>query len=324
MQRREVLLGATTLLGAGALAHAATAQGWPGRPVRLIIPFPPGGITDISGRLIARHMSATLGQPVVVENRPGGNTVIAAELTARAPKDGHTLIIAGTTTLAINPALRERSPYQPTDFDPVAPLYEAPWTLTVRDRMPVRTVDEFLHYARERQGQLRYCTNGEGSSSHLFGKMFEAATGVQMIDVAYQGTAPAVTDILAGNLDVIFESPIAMLAHIRAGSLRTLAVSSAQRVEVLPDAPTFRELGLPSLEITFWSALFAPAGTPAEVIGILNRAANLAMQDQDIQRRLAADAVTVQLGEPEVLAGLVRRDARIWGDVIRSLNLRMG
>ena len=267
MSRRLLLAAAPGL----ALPVALRAQVPPA--IRFVVPFAAGGLTDIIARMVAQHMAQTLGQTIVVDNRPGGNAIIASEAVARAPKDGLTVLVGGTAGLPLNVLLRPSLPYKLEDFAPVALLFDGPLSLTVNAALPPRDIAGFVAYAKARPHPLRYATNGTGSVSHLFGMLMAEAMGINLADVVYRGSGPSTTDLLAGVIEISVEAPTTTLEHIRAGKLRLLGLSFAERAPLLPEIPTFKEAGYPELVAGFWTALLCPAGTPPGVVARLNAAA---------------------------------------------------
>lgn len=313
--RRRMLLAAPYL----ALPAVAHAQG--ARPIRFIVPFAPGGLTDIITRLVAQHMSQTLGQTIVVENRPGGNAIIASEAVARAAKDGLTVLVGGTAGLPINVLLRPNLPYRLEDFAPVSLLFDGPLSLTVNAELPPRDVADFVAFARAARNPLRYATNGPGSVSHLFGILMSEAMGIRLTDVPYRGNAQSTTDLLAGQIEISVEAPTTTIEHVRAGKLRLLALSFPERAPMLPDVPTFKESGYPSLVAGFWTGLLCPAGTPQDVVARLNDAASKAMESEGIRARLAAEALRARSGPPTLLQQQMAADTAQWGRIIREKHI---
>jgi tripartite-type tricarboxylate transporter receptor subunit TctC len=316
--RRPLLAAAAAGLFAPAIARAQGA-----RTIRFIVPFAPGGLTDVITRLIAQHMSETLEHTIVVDNRPGGNAIIASEAVARAPKDGTTVLVGGTAGLPLNAMLRPNLPYKLEDFAPVALLFDGPLSLTVNAGLPVRDIAGFVAYAKSKREPLRYATNGTGSLSHLFGLMMAQAMGIQLVDVAYRGNGPSTTDLLAGHIEISVEAPTTTLEHIKAGKLRLLGLSFDERAPLLPEIPTFKEAGFPDLVASFWTALLVPAGTPPELVARLNEAANKATRNDTLRQRLQAEALRPVSGPPEMLTARMAQDQAQWGRIIRERNIAL-
>ncbi len=312
-----------TLLAAAGLAVPAVARAQGARPIRFVVPFAAGGLTDIVTRMVAQHMAQTLGQTIVVENRPGGNAIIGTEAVARAPKDGLTVLVGGTAGLPLNVLMRPNLPYALADFAPVALLFDGPLSLTINADLPPRDIAAFVAYARASPNPLRYATNGPGSVSHLFGILMADAMGIRLTDVAYRGNAPSTTDLLAGIIEISVEAPTTTIEHVRAGRLRLLGLSFPERAPLLPEIPTFKEAGYPELVAGFWTALLCPAGTPPEAIARLNAAANKAMESEAIRQRLAGEALRAISGPPALLQRQIASDLAQWGRIIREKNITL-
>ena len=256
---------ATACLALAMQPSPTMAQNYPTRPVRLVVPYTAGGTTDVLARVAAQHMGATLGQPVIVENRPGGNTMIAAESVARAPADGYTLLLATTTTM-LNTALYQRITYRRADFTPIAAIAKSPFVLAVAPTMPARTVADLIALSHSRPQGLNNAIIGQGNTSHLTAELFRRATGAAITDVPYRGMAQAMTDVLAGTVDLMFDGTVQSLPAERAGTVRLLGVTNETRLEAAPDLPTFAEQGYPTVVSYTWYGIMAPAGTPPAVV----------------------------------------------------------
>jgi tripartite-type tricarboxylate transporter receptor subunit TctC len=315
---------AHAVLGLAILLAAATAvaQPYPTRPVTLVVPFPPGGVTDLVGRLLARRLGAELGHTVVVENRAGASTIVAAQTVAGAPKDGHTLLLAAGSTLASNPHLYRRLPYRADDFAPVSLVVTLPYVISLRLDMP-QSVPEFVAHAKARPGALTYGTVGVGSTSHIAAEILAEALGIEMTDVPYRGSAPALNDLLAGRIDLLVDTIATSLPLHREGRLRILSVMSEHRIPDAPDIPTFAEHGFADAVAGSWFALVAPAGTPAPVLVRLNAATAAALGDEALQRELRASGAVPAPGTPEALAAFIAAESARWGAVIRRLGITL-
>jgi tripartite-type tricarboxylate transporter receptor subunit TctC len=319
MIRRRILL-ATALLPPG----TPRAQTWPDRPIRLIVPFAPGGATDILSRLLAERLTEGLGQPVVVDNRPGAGGNLGAEAAARAAPDGQTIVMGVVGTHAINPSLFQSIAFDPIrDFTPVSLVATAMNVLVVHPDLPVRSVQELAALARARPGQLNFGSPGNGSTVQLAGELFKTMTGTDMVHTPYRGAAAAMTDLLAGRIQVMFDNLPSAVPHVRAGRLRALAVTGAQRSAALPELPTIAEAGLPGYEATTWFAIFGPAGLAAPVVARLNRAVHAALDGSVMRARLAELGAEPAPGTPEQLTALIRRDTERWAEVIRISGARV-
>ncbi|MBL0421475.1 tripartite tricarboxylate transporter substrate binding protein [Ramlibacter sp. AW1] len=260
------------LLAIAALCAATTgiAQTFPNKPIRLVVPFPPGGPMDNLGRAIGEKLGGALGQPVIVENKPGANTIIAADFVSKAAPDGHTLLIATDATYSINPLLYNRLPYNPqTDLAPIVAVAHLPEYLMVRSDLPASNLQEFIAYAKANPGKVSYGSFGIGSNAHLAGEAFKVATGVNLTHVPYKGAAEVIPAIISGQIDAVFTSPNQGIPFIRQGKLKALGTTAPKRMEQLPDVPTFEEQGVKNLETNVWFGLFAPGKTPAPVLQTL-------------------------------------------------------
>jgi tripartite-type tricarboxylate transporter receptor subunit TctC len=312
------MLGALAVLAPA----AAQAQAFPSRPVRLVVPFPPGGSVDPLARMLAQQAQGPLGQPIVVDNRPGGNAVIGTEFVARSPADGYTLLVASTSH--ITNSLLTQTPYDALrDFVPVATLSESPVILVTHPSVPANTLQEFIAYAKANPGKLNYSSAGTGNPNHLAGEMLDMMAGIRTTHVPYRGGAPAITDLLAGQVQFSFGSTIIVVPHIRAGRLKALAVSGTRRLAALPDVPTFAEAGVAGYEIRIWNAVLAPAGTPAEALTKLTAEINRAMGTQEMKERLEAGAMERLDLTPVQLMALMQADMARYGNVIRTANVKL-
>jgi tripartite-type tricarboxylate transporter receptor subunit TctC len=315
---RRAVAAACMLL---ALSVAAAAQDYPNRPVRLVVPFPPGGINDIVGRVIAQHLGDRLGKQVIVENRGGAGGVVGHEFVANAPKDGHTLLIVSLAG-AVNPWLYTL-PYDPAkSFAPVAMLVAAPNVVTVNPGLPANRIKELVALAKSKPGGLSFASQGSGSGGHLLGEMLKARTGANMVHIPYRGAGPAALDLATGRVDFFFVSYSSLLSFLQAGKVRVLAVTSPQRVPALPDVPTMAEAGFAGIEIDTWFGLVAPAGTPEAVIGRLNAAFVQAVRAPDVAKQMAdqgADAVT---STPAEFAAFIAAQTERVGKIVRTVGVK--
>jgi len=305
-------------------AAAASAQAYPVKPIRLIVPFAAGGGNDNVARLVGKRLADGLGQPVIVDNRPGAGGVVGAELAAKAASDGYTLFLGGVGSHAINPNLHERLPYDPIrDFAPVALLAQAPLILVVHPSVPAGGFSEFVAYARANPGRLNYASNGNGSSSQLAAVMFDSMAGVDMVHVPYKGLAPALADLLAGEVQVMFSSVVAILPHIKAGKLRGLAVTGAKRLPSMPELPTIAEAGFPGYEASSWYGILAPAGTPRDIVMKLNAELGKALEQAEVRNSLLAEGAEPAGGTPERFAAHIRGEKERLGKLIRDAKIRL-
>ncbi len=323
MRRRQVL-ALPGLLAPRILA--AQAPDFPTRPLRLVIPFTAGGSNDIVGRMLAEAMAVRLGQPVVVENRGGAGGVIGNDLVAKAPPDGHTLLLAGSGSFVISSLVQPRLPYDPVrDFAPVGYVGAAPNVITVNPRVPARTLAELQAAARAAPTPLRYGSPGVGTNGHALGAMIGVVLGVDLEAVHYRGTGPALTDVLAGRLEILTNASAPLQPHIAAGTLRALAVAGRSRSVALPDVPTSIEAGFPELDSATWYAILATGGTPGDRVAVLHRALNAVLADPEIRRKLVENGVDeiAPSPAPEDMARLLAEDRARWGRVVARANLRV-
>jgi tripartite-type tricarboxylate transporter receptor subunit TctC len=310
----------STLLcvAAALLPSLAIAQNYPLRPVRTIVPFAPGGGADIVARGILPRLGESMGQQFVIDNRPGGGTLIGAELAARSAPDGYTLFVGITGTMAINPSIYRKLPYDPVrDFAPITMMANGPNVLVVHPSLPARSVKELIALARSRPGQMSYGSSGIGGAPHLAGELFKSMARVDMIHVPYKGAAPATTDLLAGHIQIMFAGMGAALPHIQAGKLRALAVASDARSPALPDAPTIGEF-LKGFAAATWFGLFAPAGTPKEVVTLLHREIVRATTREDVRRQLLSLGYEPATLTPDQLGQYVKDEIAKWAGVIKA------
>jgi tripartite-type tricarboxylate transporter receptor subunit TctC len=319
-QMNRIILALATFLA----SLAALGQDYPSKPIRLIVPFTAGGGNDSVARLVGKSLSDSLGQQVVIDNRPGAGGVLGAELAAKSAPDGYTLFLGGVGSHAINPNLRERLPYDPIkDFAPVALLASAPLILVVHPSVPAGSIREFIAFARSKPGELNYASNGNGSSSHLAAVMFEAMADAAMVHVPYKGLSPALTDLLSGRVQLMFSSVVAILPHIKAGKLRGLAVTGGKRLSSMPELPTLAESGLPGYEASSWYGVLAPAGTPREIIARLNAETVKALDRPEVKSSLLAEGAEPIGGTPEQFAAHIKSENERLGKLIRDAKIRL-
>jgi len=305
-------------------AGLACAQTYPTRPIRLIVPFPPGGGNDTVARAIADQAGPALGQPIVVDNRPGAGGIIGADLAAKSAPDGYTLFLGGVGSHAVNPNMHPKLSYDAVkDFAPITLVASAPSVLAVHPALPPRTIAEFTTYARANPGKLNYASNGNGSSSHIAAVMYETMAGAKMVHVPYKGFGPALTDLMSGRVELMFNSIVAILPHIQSGKLRALAVTSKKRSSLLPDVPTLAEAGLPEYEAGSWYGILAPAGTPPAVIQRLHAEITKAVQMPEVQKRLAGEGADVIASTPQEFAAHIKAELARMRDVVRAGGMRL-
>jgi tripartite-type tricarboxylate transporter receptor subunit TctC len=319
--RRKFLHLAAGTATLPALSHVAWGQAYPTRPVRVIVGFAPGGTPDILARLMGPWLSERLGQQFVVENRPGAGGNIGTEAVVRTSADGYTLLLCATTN-AINATLYDKLNYNfIRDIAPVAGLIRSPNLMVVNPSVPAKTVPEFIAYAKANPGRINMASSGNGTSPHVAGELFKLMTGVNMVHVPYRGGAPALTDLLAGQVQVYFTTVTNGIEYVRAGRLRALGVSTMTRVDVLPDTPTLNEF-VPGYEASGWFGIGAPKNTPAEIVHRLNKEINAALADPKIKARLADLGGTVLPGSPADFGELIADETEKWAKVIRAANIK--
>jgi tripartite-type tricarboxylate transporter receptor subunit TctC len=308
-----------------ALAHptASFAQDYPNKPIKLIVPYPPGGSADILARVVGQQLALQLGQAIVVENRAGAGTAIGAEFVARSRPDGYTLLLGTVSSHAMNPALNPGLGYDAIkDFAPVAPLATIPFVLDVNAKLPVRTVKELVAYAKAHPGSVNYSSAGNGTSNHLAGELFNIMGGVDLVHVPYKGSAPALQDLVAGQVQVMFDLVSTSIPWIRSGAIRPLAVTGATRIASLPDVPTMKESGYPDYEVTAWFGIFAPAGAPEAVVARLNAEAAKAIGSAEVKDKLDPLGMETLGATPQGFARLVAADLDKWRIVVKSAKIR--
>lgn len=304
-----------------AVGMTAGAQPWPSKPIRLISPFVPGGGASLVARLIAPDLTEALGQSIVVDNRGGGGGVIGTEIAARARPDGYTLVMGTASNFSVRP-LVDKVPFDPRrDFVPIIQTTTVPLVLSVHPAVPARTVKEFIALGRSREAKLNFASSGEGTISHLAAELFKMSTGVQMSHVPYKGGGQAIIDVIAGHVQLGFINILEASAQIKAERLRALAVTTAERSPVLPGVPTVAESGLAGYEVTQWSGLLAPAGTPPAIVARLNAEIDKILQKPLVRERFAADGAQTGGGSAEKFAAFIKADIEKWSKVVKTAGL---
>jgi tripartite-type tricarboxylate transporter receptor subunit TctC len=316
----------TLLLTATLLAPlAATAQAWPAaKPIRLVIPFPAGGATDILGRTVAQKLGAALGQQVVVDNKPGAGGTIGADIVAKAPPDGYTILMATSSTHSIGPALNPRLPYDAfKDFTPVAQVANAPSVLVVGRDFPAATAQELVALLKKNPGRYNFGSSGIGTYPHLAAEMFKLrAGGLFVVHIPYRGTGLVITDLVAGQIGFLMDSIVSAQPHVKDGKVRPLAVSGTRRSGSLPNVPTFAEVGIPGMDFSNWFGVFAPPGTPADVVQRLNRELNAIVRSADTIERFERSGAEPAGSTPEQFAKVIRDEYEAWKVVIQRANIK--
>jgi len=314
-------IASVTLLTAA--IHPASAQGvYPDKPIRLIVPFAPGGTTDIVARQFGQRMSISLGQPVLIENRTGAGTMVGAEYVSKAAADGYTLLV-GSPSVWMNPLLYKKATYKLSDLVPVSTMARAPFVLSVSPEMKVSSLGDFIKYGKGNPGKLSYGILGMGGPSHLVGKLFEQTAGISALDVPYRGTAPVMTDLIGGRINFYFDSISTSLPMYRGDKIRIFAVTSEQRSPAAPDIPTFKELGYPRLVVdTIWG-IFAPAKTPPAIIERLGRAISQAAATDDLRAGMLADGLVPNGSTSAEFSALIQADLDVWVQIVKPMNLQL-
>ena len=305
-------------LFAAALAPAALAQDYPSKPVRFVVGFTAGGATDVAARIVAQRLSESLGRTFVVDNRPGASGLIGAELVAKAPPDGYTLLVAPQTSQAVAPSLYGKIAYDPVrDFVPITIIASSPLLVTVHPSVPVKSIKELIALARARPGEVTFGSGGPGSAPHMAGELMNIEARVKMVHIPYKGEAPGVRDLLAGQITFIASTFPPLLPHVRAGKLRSLAVTSLQRAPTLPEIPTAAESGLPGFDVAAWFGMFAPAGTSPEIIKKLHADVVRVISSPDVKEKIAVQGLFVVANTPDETATFLKAEIAKWARVVK-------
>lgn len=317
--RRLVLALSLATLSAGALAQA-----WPAKPIRIVVPFPAGGGTDTIARETSQRVAAATGWTFVIDNKPGAGGNLGVDAVAKSPADGYTIVIGQTSNLAINPTLYARMPYDSQkDLAPIVLLANAPLVMVTGMTTPLKTLDEAVSTAKARPGALNFASPGNGTVAHLTSVLFQKAAGIQTQHIPYKGAAQALTDVISGSVELYMSSVPTLIGQIRNQKLRPLAVTSAKRVDDLPDVPTINESGYSGFDAVTWFGLLAPTGTPGDVIARLNAEFNKALQNPELRKRLGDEGADAAGGTPEQFAALIKDDIPRWGKVVKESGARV-
>jgi tripartite-type tricarboxylate transporter receptor subunit TctC len=305
------------------LAFNAAAQTYPNRPIRLVIPYPPGGATDIIGRAVAGKMTELLGQSMLADNRPGANTIIGAEIVAKSTPDGYSVLFATLSTLGINPATYSKLPYHPIrDFAPIVKLSQYAYYIVARNNFPPKTIPELISYAKANPGKVTYGSSGNGSPAHFGGVMLEQAAGVKLVHVPYKGNAPANADMMGDRLDINLTGLPSIEPLVRAGKMRLLAFAGDKRDPRMPDVPTVAEAGFPDYWVGTWFSIVAKSGTPRPIIAKLNQEFNRALKSPEVEKPLTANGYELGGGTPEELAALIKKELPRWAKLAKQGNIK--
>jgi tripartite-type tricarboxylate transporter receptor subunit TctC len=301
------------------IAAVASAQSYPNRAIRLVVPFPAAGTTDILARAAAQKLTEAFGQSVVVDNRPGAAGNIGSDLVAKSAPDGYTLLMGTVGTHAINPSLYSKMPYDHVkDFVPVVLVAGVPNVLVVNPALPVNSVADLIKLAKDKPGQINFASSGSGTSIHLSGELFKTMAGVDITHVPYKGSSPALIDLIGGQVQIMFDNLPSALPQIKAGKLRAIAVTSLKRAPVLPDVPTISESGLPGFEASSWFGVLAPAGTPAPIVARINAEVNKWLQSAEAREKLLSQGAEAAGGSPEQFANHIRAESEKWAKVVKA------
>ncbi len=317
---------AIKLLGfaACALTAAAWGQAYPNKPLKMILPFPAGGPTDIVARAMGQGLGEALGQNVVIDNRPGGGGMIGATLAARSPADGYTLLLGGITTFGVAPSIHKNPPYDSVkDFQPVTLATRQPIMLMMHPSLPAKSVKEFIALSKARPGEINYASSGPGGSGHMAGELFKLVTGVNLVHIPYKGAPPALNELIAGQVQVMFGTILASAPHIRSGRVRALAITGPQRSAALAEVMTFAEAGLPSYDASSWNGILVPAGTPRAIVERLNTEIVRILKSPQVQERLAQDGALPWPTTPDEFAALIKSEIAKWAKVVQAANIRI-
>jgi tripartite-type tricarboxylate transporter receptor subunit TctC len=321
---RRLLLALAASTSALTFTAGAFAQAWPNKPIRLVVPFPPGGGTDIIARETSQRVAAATGWIFVVDNRPGAGGTLGVDAAAKSPADGYTLVLGQTSNLAINPTLYAKMPYDSQkDLAPIVLVANAPLVMVSGVGTPYKTLAEAVAAAKAKPGALNFASPGNGTVAHLTSELFQKAAGVKTQHVPYKGAAQALTDVISGTVDLYMSSVPTLLGQIKQGKLRPLAVTSSKRVDDLPDVPTINESGYKGFDAVTWFGLLAPAGTPKEVVARLNAEFNKALQSPELRKKLGDEGADAAGGTPEQFAALIRDEIPRWGKVVKESGARI-
>ncbi|MBO9353541.1 tripartite tricarboxylate transporter substrate binding protein [Bordetella petrii] len=320
---KPLILTLACLAGAATLP-AAAQDTYPSKPIHLILPFPPGGPTDTVSRALGERLGQAWKVPVVVENRPGGNSFIATEMVAKAAPDGYSLLVAFFGTLVVNPSLYDTLPYDPVkDFAPVTTVATLPLMLVVRPDSPIHSINDVITLSKAQPNRFSFASGGAGQGAHLAGELLENMAGISMTHVPYKGNAPAIVDLLGGHVDMIFDGMTSSLPHVRSGKLRAVAISTKKRASAMPELPTVDESGLPGFDVGSWFGILAPAGTPKPVVDKLNAELTRIINSADMQQLLARQGLDPMPMSPQAFADYMRQETRKWEDVVRKAGIKI-
>jgi tripartite-type tricarboxylate transporter receptor subunit TctC len=311
-------------IAAASLGAPAWGQQYPNKPLKMILPFPAGGPTDIVARAMGQGLAEALGHNVVIDNRPGGGGVIGATLAARAPGDGYTLFLGGITTFGVAPSVHKNLPFDPVrDFLPVTMATRQSILLMTHPSLPVKSVKEFIALAKARPGEINYASSGPGGSGHMAGELFKLVTGVNLVHIPYKGAPPALNDLIAGQVQVMFGTILAAAPHVRSGRVRAIAITGAQRTNALPEVMTFAQAGLPTYDASSWNGVLVPAGTPRAIVDRLNTELVRILKSPSVLERLEQDGAVPVPTTPEEFAAFIKSEIAKWAKVVQAAHIRI-
>ena len=322
--KREFLKSLLVLsCGLAVLAPVAQAQSYPTKPIRLIVPFPPGGGNDVIARVIAQKLGERLGQQVIVDNRAGANGIVGLQALMQSPPDGYTLAVGAAGPLAVNPSLYDKLPYDPLkDFSPITNMVNYPLLLVVHPSVPVKNTQDLINLAKAKPKQLYFASPGSGNSGHLAGELLNSMANVQTVHVPYKGQGPALSDLISGQVQMLYSSIPSVLPQVKSGQLNALAVGSAKRVPSLPDIPTISESGVPGYEAYSWVGMVAPAKTPKDIVNRLNREIVDILKQKDVSEKLNQQGALPVGDSPEQFGAYIKTEIEKWGAVVRAANIK--
>ena len=318
--------GIVQILASGvlvALSGIATAQQvYPNRPIRFIVPYAPGGSTSLMARLVGQHLTERWGQNVIVDNRPGGNTVIGTETVVRSPPDGYTILLVASTHAILSSLTK--TPYDPIkDFAPVATIGASPQVLVLNTAVPANTVQEVVALAKSKPGQLNFASSGAGGPTHLSGELFNIIAGVNTQHIPYKGAGPAMIDLIGGQVQMFYSVPINIVAHVKSGKLKAIAVTGQTRLTALPQMPTFAEAGLPSFDVKTWNGVLAPAGTPKPIVGKMSAEIGAMLAMPNVREKLDGLGMAIMISTPDQFGALIKSEMAVYLKVIKAANIRI-
>jgi tripartite-type tricarboxylate transporter receptor subunit TctC len=323
LQLKRGAMLAAALIGACGAVSAWPQAAYPAKPIRWIVPWPPGGGADVLSRMLSPKLSEALGQQIIIDNRGGAAGNIGAELAAKSPPDGYTIVFAYSGTHSVNPSIYARMPFRETDFTPIIWLATVPQVLVVHPSLPIRNIRDLVALAKSKPGELTYGSSGSGAINHLAGELFNHMAGTKIIHVPYKGGGPAAVALISGEITTIFGEPASFVQFIKSGKARAVAVTSARRSLFLPELPTIAESGLPGYEVTSWNGMLAPAGTPAEIVRRLNAEYNKIILEPEMRKRMVANGYEPVGGAPEKFGELIRSETAKWAPVVKRAGIKV-